>query len=79
MIQTTFNELVAAFLWGVFLLVSGLALGGWWRRRSRYQKERRHLVMCRLCHELFVDANSTPLATCPHCDALNERRGPRQL
>lgn len=79
MIHTTFSELWALFLWGVFVLVGGLLLAEWWQRRRRWQREHRYQVMCRLCHEVFQDTTPESLVTCPCCGALNERRRPRQL
>jgi hypothetical protein len=79
MIQTSLSTLLSSYLWGLMLLVGLIWLTGEWHRRHRRRLERRHDVICRLCHEIFRDPSSESLITCPNCAALNERRQPREL
>ena len=55
MIQTSLSTLLSSYLWGLMLLVGLIWLTGEWHRRHRRRLERRHDVICRLCHDGIHD------------------------
>ncbi|MDB6173027.1 MAG: hypothetical protein JWL59_2338 [Chthoniobacteraceae bacterium] len=79
MIPVSLNALIFIYL----ALMLGLIFSAWlvstWSRRSRKRQAFRHLIRCSMCAFEFEDAAQTPLAVCPRCAALNERRRASQL
>jgi rRNA maturation endonuclease Nob1 len=79
MIPVSLNVLIFIYL----ALMLGLIFGAWiistWSRRRRKHQAFRYLIRCSLCAFEFEDGSETPLAVCPRCAALNERRRASQL
>lgn len=78
-IQTSLANLLSHYLWALLSLVGAIWLFGEWHRRQRWRRERRHDVVCRLCNEVFRDTSTEKLVVCPICQAVNERRRPREI
>jgi len=81
MLQTTLTNLIIAYL----VIVTG-TLGLFWflqnyRRRRREYHERSRYILCRICGETFeIDTGEMgDLATCPHCQSVNEREKFREI
>lgn len=79
MFQTTFSDLLAHYVWVLLAVVGLIWVVGEWRRLRRWRRERRGEVACRLCGRVFHDPTPEALVPCPSCQALNERRGPREI
>jgi hypothetical protein len=79
MFPTTFAALFTHYIWLPLFAVGLIWFIGEWRRHRRGRHERRFDVLCRLCGNLFRDESGEPLVTCPSCQALNERRRPREI
>ncbi|MGI8603799.1 MAG: hypothetical protein ACR2OZ_12495 [Verrucomicrobiales bacterium] len=79
MFETTFSDLLSHYVWALLALVGLIWLVGEWRRLRCWRRERRGEVACRLCGGTFRDLTDERLVVCPSCQALNERRRPREI
>ncbi len=74
MIRVSLSYLVLICLVLMLAPIFGAWLLSEWRHQRRERAAFRHVLRCQLCACEYADPTPAPLARCPHCGALNERR-----
>lgn len=70
--------LLLGMIVGVALLV-GIWFVAVWRQRHFERRAREDLVACRICGNIYENAQKQNLTACPKCGSLNEALKPKPI